>query len=41
MKNKSENMFHFLYIAIMGFLIYLACYATKSLLSVNTPLMIE
>ena len=41
MEKKIEGLFQFIGIAVMGFLIYLACYATKSLLSVNTPLMIE
>lgn len=41
MKESSEKTVKFLTIAVMCFLIYLACYATKSLLSVNSPIMIK
>ena len=42
-KPKKTPFFtaQFLIIAITSFLIYLACYATKSLLSVNSPQMIK
>ncbi len=41
MKDRSGKTVQFLTIAVASFLIYLACYATKSLLSVNSPIMIE
>lgn len=41
MNEKKEATVKFIIIGITGFLIYLACYATKSLLSVNSPLMIR
>ena len=40
-KKQQKNTGIFLGIATMCFLVYLACYAAKSLLSVNTPAMIE
>ena len=41
MKEKSKNSVIFVSIAAMCFLIYLASYTTKNLLSVNSPLMIR
>ena len=41
MVEKSKKTIVFLSIAVMCFIIYLACYATKSLLSVNSPFMIR
>ncbi len=41
MKEKNKKTIVFLSIAVMCFLVYLACYATKSLLSVNLPFMIR
>lgn len=41
MIEKQKNTVKFLSIAITCFVVYLVCYATKNLLSVNTPFMIE
>ena len=40
-KEDKGGIFRFIGLAALCFLVYLACYATKSLLSVNTPLMTE
>lgn len=40
-REKKETFVKFVSLAVLCFLVYLACYATKSLLSVNTPLMTE